>query len=143
MWLVLLYVVAVADMPLGLFSVLCLVGCGAAEALWPPLLSAWLELVVVVSLVVVLFVELVLFGFFCDLVEVRVAVVCPAVWGVRAVCLHFLDPFWVSDAEGFREPLFDVLASWCAAVSSLVVAAFGVDGVVGVVSAVVCAATVC
>lgn len=115
---------------------------GSGDAVASAALVAALELVVV-SLVVVLFVELVLFGFFCDLVEVRVAVVRPAVWSVRAVCLHFLDPFWVSDAEGFREPLFDVLASWCAAVSSLVVAAFGVDGVVGVVSAVVCAATVC
>ena len=108
-------------------------------------LVAALELVVIVAVgrVVVLLEELVLLGPLRDFVEVRVAVVCPAVGRVYAVRLHLLDPFRVCDAVGLREPLSDVLASWCAAVSSLVVAAFGVDGVVGVVGAVVCAATVC
>ena len=108
-------------------------------------LVAALELVVIVAVgrVVVLLEELVLLGPLRDLVEVRVAVVRPAVGRVYAVRLHLLDPFRVCDAVGLREPLSDVFVPWRAAVALSVVAAFGVDGVVGVVSAVVGAATVC
>ena len=108
-------------------------------------LVAALELVVIVAVgrVVVLLEELVLLGPLCDFVEVRVAVVSPAVGRVYASCLHLLDPFWVCDAVGLLEPFVAILVPWRAAVASSVVAAFGVDGVVGVVGSVVGAATVC